>query len=76
MEDKGVTVRAWFRLDKRERARRVQEYKQADRNLQAYQGPDGSGRFSDEDPGYNDLNDRVNELWPTVPWFHRTAWTA
>ena len=61
-----VTVVQWFRLPKAERRRRVTEFRAADRALQAYEPP---GR--EEDDIYLRLNGRVNELWPTVPWWWR-----
>jgi len=61
-----ITVRQWFRLPKAERQRRIAEFKTADDALQAYFPP---GR--DEDEMYLRLNGRVNDLWPTVPWWWR-----
>ena len=61
-----VTVRQWFRLPKAERQRRVTEFRAADRTLQAYEPPNG-----DEDETYLRFNGRVNDLWPTVPWWCR-----
>jgi hypothetical protein len=66
-----ITVRQWFALPKPERAHRIAAFRAADAALQSYDGPDGSGRFSDDDETYNVLNDRVNELWPTLPWWWR-----
>ena len=61
-----ITVRQWFRLTRHERAVRIAEFKTADNELQAYFPP---GR--DEDETYLRLNGRVNDLWPTVPWWWR-----
>jgi hypothetical protein len=61
-----ITIRQWFRLPKYERAERIAEFKNADNELQAYFPP---GR--DEDEAYLRLNGRVNDLWPTVPWWWR-----
>jgi hypothetical protein len=69
--DKGISTRAWFRLSKTERAWRVRQFREADRDLQAYYPPSG-----DEDETYLELNGQVNDLWTTVPWWLRTAWTA
>jgi hypothetical protein len=69
--DKGISTRKWFRLSKAERTWRVREFRAADRSLQAYDGPDGTG-LTEEDETYLDLNGRVNDLWATVPWWHRT----
>lgn len=66
-----ITVLQWFRLPKSERQRRAEEFRAADSALQGYDGPDGSGRYGDEDETYNLLNGRVNDLWPTVPWWCR-----
>jgi len=56
----------WFRLPRAERERRIARFRAADAALQAYEAP---GR--DEDETYLDLNDRVNDLWHTVPWWRR-----
>jgi hypothetical protein len=61
-----VTIRQWFRLPKTERQRRIAEFKSADEALQEYRPP---GR--QEDKRYHELNGRVSELWPMVPWWHR-----
>ena len=61
-----ITVRQWFRLPKAERKRRIAEFKTADDALQAYVPP---GR--EEDATFLRLNGRVNDLWPTVPWWWR-----
>lgn len=67
MNTKGqVTIRQWFCLPKAERQRRITEFRAADSALQLYRPPDG-----DEDEIYLELNDRVNDLWPTVPWWWR-----
>jgi hypothetical protein len=62
-----VTIRQWFRLPKDERLNRIHAFKAADEALQAYFPP---GR--DEDETYLRLNGRVNDLWPTVPWWCRS----
>jgi hypothetical protein len=67
--DKGI------KLSKAERAARVKAFRTADRELQEYDGPGNAGLYSDEDPTYVRLNGKVNELWTTVPWWWRTAWT-
>lgn len=59
-----VTVRQWFRLPKHERARRKAEFKAADAALQEYRPPQ-------EDERSDELNGRVWDLWPTVPWWVR-----
>ena len=61
-----VTIRQWFRLPLTERQRRVAAFKTADAALQEYRPP---GRQEDE--RYHELNGRVNDLWPTVPWWCR-----
>jgi hypothetical protein len=61
-----ITVRQWFRLPKAERQRRVTEFRAADAALQAYHPPGGG-----EDETYLLFNGRVNDLWPTVPWWCR-----
>jgi hypothetical protein len=61
-----ITIRQWFSLPKAERRWRVACFKAADDALQAYFPP---GR--EEDETYLRLNGRVNDLWPTVPWWHR-----
>lgn len=59
-----ITVRQWFRLPKDERVRRAAAFRGADGALQDYRPPDG-----DEDETYLALNGRVNDLWPSVPWW-------
>jgi len=61
-----ITIRQWFRLPKAERAERIAAFKNADYELQAYFPPD-----REEDETYRELNGRVNDLWPTVPWWWR-----
>jgi hypothetical protein len=61
-----ITVWQWFRLPTAERSRRVTEFRAADAALQAYEPP---GR--EEDETYLRFNGRVNDLWPTVPWWCR-----
>jgi hypothetical protein len=61
-----ITVREWFRLPKPERRRRVADFRIADAALQDYRPP---GRIEDE--RYRELNGRVNDPWPTVPWWWR-----
>jgi hypothetical protein len=61
-----VTIRQWLRLPKAERAARIAAFKTADAELQAYFPP---GRVEDET--YLRVNGRVNDLWPTVPWWWR-----
>lgn len=61
-----ITVRQWLRLPKTERAERIAAFKTADEALQAYYPPGG-----DEDETYLDLNGRVSDLWPGVPWWRR-----
>lgn len=61
-----ITVRRWFGLPKAERRRRILEFRTADAALQAYRAP---GR--QETLEYLELNGRVNDLWPTVPWWCR-----
>jgi hypothetical protein len=59
-----VTIRQWFHLPKAVRKYRIAEFRAADAALQA-----NSDREETEES--NRLNDRVNDLWPTVPWWHR-----
>jgi hypothetical protein len=69
-----VTVRQWFRLPKAERQRRIAGFKTADAALQANSQAEheANGRKAvEESETYLDLNGKVNDLWPTVPWWHR-----
>jgi hypothetical protein len=61
-----VTVRQWFRLPACERGRRVTQFRAAGAALQAYEPPG-----CEEDEIYLRLNARINDLWPTVPWWWR-----
>jgi hypothetical protein len=61
-----ITIRQWFKLPGAERGGRAQTFRDADEALQAYEPP---GR--EEDETYLRLNGRVNDLWPTVPWWIR-----
>lgn len=61
-----VTIRQWFAMPKGERQRRATEFRAADAALQAYVPPN-----REEDETYHRLNGRVNDLWPTVPWWCR-----
>ena len=62
-----ITVRQWFALPEAERRARAEMFRKADVELQAYYPP---GR--EEDEIYLWLNGRVNDLWPTVPWWVRS----
>jgi len=69
-----VTVREWFRLPKTERRDRIAEFKEADEALQANSQAEyeANGRNPvEESDRYHELNGRVNDLWPTVPWWWR-----
>jgi hypothetical protein len=66
-----VTVRQWFALPKAERKRRVAEFKAADYALQDNADAERKAGIREETETYHELNGRVNDLWPTVPWWHR-----
>lgn len=69
-----VTIRQWFRLPRYERAARIAEFKNADNELQANSEAEyqANGRKPvEESERYLELNGRVNDLWPTVPWWWR-----
>jgi hypothetical protein len=66
-----ITLRQWRKLSERDRNARVLFFRAALRAL--WLNPDRT-----ETDRYLDLNDAVNDLWPTVPWTVHTAeyWTA
>jgi len=66
-----VTIRQWFRLPRYERERRIAEFKNADNELQANSEAERKAGIREETETYHELNGRVNDLWPTVPWWHR-----
>jgi len=66
-----VTIRQWFRLPKAERQRRIAAFETADDALQANSEAERKAGIREETETYLNLNDKVNELWPTVPWWHR-----
>jgi len=66
-----VTVRQWFRLPRAERKRRIAEFRAADEALQANSDAEFRAGIGHETEEYLRLNGRVNDLWPTVPWWNR-----
>ncbi len=66
-----ITVRQWFRLPRYERERRIAEFKNADNELQANGEAEDRAGVTEETELYHLLNGRVNDLWPTVPWWVR-----
>ena len=70
MNTKGqVTVRQWFRLPKAERVRRAVAFRRADEALQDNGDAEQAAGIAWETEEYHRLNGRVNDLWPTVPWW-------
>jgi len=66
-----VTVREWFRLPKAERRARAETFRVADWALQANGDAEQAAGIDWETEEYLRLNHRVNDLWPTVPWWVR-----
>jgi hypothetical protein len=66
-----VTARQWFRLPKYERERRAAEFRAADEALQINGEAEELAGVQDETETFHLLNGRVNDLWPTVPWWCR-----
>jgi hypothetical protein len=66
-----ITVRQWFRLPKHERQHRIAEFKAADEALQVNGEAEDLAGVQEETETYHILNGRVNDLWPTVPWWCR-----
>jgi hypothetical protein len=66
-----ITVRQWFRLPKAERRRRAAAFREADEALQANGDAEQAAGIGWETDEYLRLNGRVNDLWPTVPWWCR-----
>lgn len=66
-----VTVRQWFRLPRHERDRRKAEFRAADGALQINSYEEERAGVREETETYHILNGRVNDLWPTVPWWCR-----
>ena len=66
MKPGQVTIRQWFALPPAERQLRAVVYRAADDALQAYRNPDRV-----EDDTWHRLNDTLDDLEPTVPWWIR-----
>ena len=66
-----VTVREWFQLPRWERDRRKAEFRAADEALQINSYEEEKAGVREETETYHVLNGRVNDLWPTVPWWCR-----
>ena len=66
-----ITVRQWFALPKAERERRAGEFQRADFALQVNSEAEQRAGVREETEMYHVLNGRVNDLWPTVPWWVR-----
>ena len=64
-----VTIRQWFRLPKAERRARAEMFHEADGALQANGDAEQAAGIRWETDEYLRLNHRVNDLWPTVPWW-------
>jgi hypothetical protein len=66
-----ITVWQWFRLPVAERSRRVTEFRAADAALQINGEAEDQAGVQEETETFRILNGRVNDLWPTVPWWCR-----
>jgi len=66
-----ITIRQWCRLPKAERQWRIARFKAADIALQVNSEAERKAGFREETGTYHELNGRVNDLWPTVPWWCR-----
>ena len=66
-----ITVRQWLALPKTARAERAAAFRQADEALQANGDLEDAAGIDWETETYLDLNSRVCDLWPTVPWWIR-----
>ncbi len=66
-----ITVRQWFALPKSHRKIRVAQFRAADRALQENAKWERRLKIRGETQVYLNLNNRVNDLWPTVPWWVR-----
>jgi hypothetical protein len=66
-----VTIRQWFRLPKAERQWRIARFRAADIALQVNSEAEFNAGIREETETYHELNGRVNDLWPTVPWWWR-----
>jgi hypothetical protein len=64
-----ITVREWFALPKAERRARAETFREADEALQANGDAEQAAGIDWETDEYHRLNHRVNDLWPTVPWW-------
>jgi hypothetical protein len=70
--DRQITIRAWRALPRTERAARTELFHTADEALQANGDAEQAAGINWETSTYLDLNSRVNDLWPTVPWWVRS----
>lgn len=66
-----ITIRAWLALPPTERRERAAAFREADQALQANSIAQHAAGIDYETETYLVLNRRVNELWPTVPWWIR-----
>ena len=66
-----ITIRQWFALPKAERRARAETFREADEALQANGDAERAAGIREETEEYHRLNGRVNDLWPTVPWWVR-----
>ena len=66
-----ITIRQWFALPKAERRARAEAFREADEALQANGDAEQAAGIDWETDEYDRLNRRVNDLWPTVPWWVR-----
>jgi hypothetical protein len=66
-----ITVRGWFALPGPERRARAERFREADEALQANGDAEQAAGIGWETEEYHRLNGRVNDLWPTVPWWVR-----
>lgn len=75
---KSITLRQWRKLSRAERNARVLFFRSAIRELWLNSEAEHAAGIREETERYHELNGRVNELWPSVPWTVHVAeyWTG
>ena len=72
-QDYDAEKTPWRKLPKEDRKERTTTFQGAVRELVQYGKVAKDAGIHDETPEYSRLNERVNDLWGSVPWYVRLS---